>query len=353
VAHDFNNILTTIVGAAHLATLDAEPDSDLAKEIEQIDIAARRAQSLVQELLTFARREPGKSQPVDLSDIVDEVTNLLKASVPPTVTLEVEAAPGNLTVLGDPTHLHQVVMNLCRNAAEAMSGTPGTIRVGLAHHDTLEDCEPCGDGWVRLSVMDDGPGMSADTKAHLFEPFFTTKPLGKGSGLGLSVVFGLVEEMSGRIRVDSTPGQGSCFRVDIPATTEAAREQVAKTEPIPGGHDYIMVIDDEAEIAGTFRRVLMRLGYRVEAFTSPLVALERFRVKPDRYDLVISDIVMPDMSGEELITRFLDLRPDLPVIYCSAYSPATHKSIEGGPMILRKPVDPAQLARGIRNLLDA
>ena len=353
VAHDFNNILTTIVGAAHLAALDAEPDSDLENEIEQIDIAARRAQSLVQELLTFARREPGKSQPVVLSQIVDEVTNLLRAAAPPTVTLDVAAPVGNVTVLGDPTHLHQVVMNLCRNAAEAMGGEAGTIRVELAHHVGLGDCETRADGWVRLSVLDDGPGMSAETKAHLFEPFFTTKPLGKGSGLGLSVVFGLVDEMHGRIGVESTPGEGSCFIVDVPATNLTSDAAAITDKPIPGGHEYIMVIDDEAEIAGTFRRVLLRLGYQVEAFTSPLVALERFRAKPDRYDLVISDIVMPDMSGEELVARFHEIRPALPVIFCSAYSPESRKDDGTGPKLMRKPVDPARLARGMREMLDA
>ena len=353
VAHDFNNILTTIVGAAHLAALDAEPESDLENEIEQIDIAARRAQSLVQELLTFARREPGTSQPVVLSQIVDEVTNLLRASMPPTVTLDVADPLGNVTVMGDPTHLHQVVMNLSRNAAEAMGGDAGTIRVELAHHDMLDECETRADGWVRLSVIDDGPGMSPETKSHLFEPFFTTKPLGKGSGLGLSVVFGLVDEMHGRIRVESTPGNGSCFVVDVPATSLTGDAAAIADKPILGGHEYIMVIDDEAEIAGTFRRVLLRLGYRVDAFTSPLVALERFRAKPDRYDLIISDIVMPNMSGEEMIARFHEIRPALPVIFCSAYSPSSHKDDDTGPILMRKPVDPARLARGMRELLDA
>ena len=353
VAHDFNNILTTIVGAAHLAAMDAEPGSDLENEIGQIDIAARRAQSLVQELLTFARREPGSRQPVILSQIVDEVTNLLRASVPPTITLEMAEPSGNVTVLGDPTHLHQVVMNLCRNAAEAMGGDVGKIRLELTHHSALEGCETRADGWVRLSVIDDGPGMSPHTKAHLFEPFFTTKPLGKGSGLGLSVVFGLVDEMNGRTLVTTAPGEGSCFMVDLPATRLTAEAAQAAARPAPGGQEYIMVIDDEAEIAGTFRRVLLRLGYRVEAFTSPLAALERFRAKPERYDLVISDIVMPDMSGQELVEHFLEIRPALPVIFCSAYSPEVGKSDDKGPKIIRKPVNPTQLARGIRELLDA
>ena len=356
VAHDFNNILTTIVGAAHLAAMDADPGSDLENEIEQIDIAARRAQSLVQELLTFARREPGSSQPVILSKIVDEVANLLRASVPPTITLQIAPPSGNVTVLGDPTHLHQVVMNLCRNAAEAMGGDVGTIRLELTHHSAPEGCETRADGWVRLSVIDDGPGMSPHTKAHLFEPFFTTKPLGKGSGLGLSVVFGLVDEMNGRTMVKTALGEGSCFMVDLPATrltAEAAEAAASADRPAPGGQEYIMVIDDQAEIAGTFRRVLLRLGYRVEAFTSPLAALERFRAKPERYDLVISDIVMPDMSGEQLIEQFLDIRPTLPVIFCSAYSPESGKPGGAGPKIIRKPVNPAQLARGIRELLDA
>lgn len=353
VAHDFNNILTTIVGACHLAALDAPEGSDLAHEIGQIDIAARRAQSLVRELLTFARREPGAPQPVVLHAIVEEVVSLLRASIPPSITLIAPEPEERIAVLGDPTHLHQIVMNLCRNAAEALGGQSGEIRVTLTRSEPPEGVDPAPLGWVRMEVADNGPGMSPETLAHLFEPFFTTKPLGKGSGLGLAVVFGLIEEIGGRVAVDSAPGQGARFSIWVPATDAAAAEETRRADPLPRGTERVMLIDDEAEVAGTFRRQLQRLGYRVEAFTAPLAALERFRAGPLGFDLVISDMVMPQMSGEELVAQIRGLRPDMAVIFCSGYKPERIEVPGETPEILDKPVDPALLARQVRAALDA
>lgn len=352
VAHDFNNILTTIVGSSHLAALDAPEESDLAHEIEQISIAARRAQALVRELLTFARREPGRPQPVAVYDIVSEVVVLLRASVPPYIAIDAIEPERQFTVMGDPTHMHQIIMNLCRNAAEALGGTPGRIRVNIEQSDAPDGADSSGTNWIRIDVDDDGPGMSQETMAHLFEPFFTTKPLGKGSGLGLAVVFGLVEEMAGQIAVDSAPEEGTRFSIWFPET--AAKAEVSSTAPdvATGGNERIMLIDDESEVAGVLRRQLRRLGYRVDAFTAPLVALERFRANPGRYDLAISDMVMPDISGEDLIRRFRDLRDDLPVIFCSGYSPEKISVPGTLPRMLKKPVDPADLARHVRAALD-
>jgi len=353
VAHDFNNILTTIVGSCHLAALDAPDGSDLAGEIEQIGIAARRAQALVRELLTFARREPGEPRPVALHDVVSEVSNLLRASLPPGIRIACVPPATPCTVMGDPTHLNQIVMNLCRNAAEAMGGAPGEIVVTLGRCDAPDGAAPRAEGWVRLDVTDDGPGMSEETRRRLFEPFFTTKPIGKGSGLGLAVVFGLVEELGGSIQVDSALGEGARFSVFVPATARDAAHEAAPTAPLPRGNERIILIDDAAEVAGTFRRQLLRLGYRVDAFTSPLVALERFRGAPDGYDLAISDMVMPDLTGEELVGRFRELRPDLPVIFCSGYGPEAIALAGPRPDLLDKPVDPAVLARHVRAALDA
>lgn len=346
VAHDFNNILTTIVGSAHLAGLDAREGSDLAGEIAQIDIAARRAQSLIKELLTFARREPSEKRAIDLGVIIEEVLGLLKASVPPTVAMRAEMPEGPVFVTGDATHLHQIIMNLCRNAAEAMAGHRGEI-VLIA---TPVGSAP--EGTVRLIVRDDGPGMSPETLKHLFEPFFTTKPLGTSSGLGLSVVYGLVDEMGGQISVQSDLGQGSAFTIDLPAAEAVAALRAEKPAALPTGHERIFLVDDEAEVLGTFRRLLLRLGYRVEAFTSPVIALDRFRADPDRFDFVISDMVMPDMSGEELVAQLRDLRPDIPVVFCSAYKPRIINVPGPAPTMLDKPVQPTRLAQEIRALLD-
>ncbi|WP_227268498.1 PAS domain S-box protein [Roseobacter weihaiensis] len=355
IAHDFNNILTTIVGAAHLAAMDAPAGSDIEVEVDQIDIAARRGQSLVQGLLTFARRTPGSLQPTSLTAVIEEVSRLLQASMPPTITLKRDGIGDDLTVLGDDTYLHQIVMNLCRNAVEAIGAEPGQIAIDAR---VLDDHVPAGlepreGGWIVFCVSDNGPGMSAETKQHLFDPFYTTKPLGKGSGLGLAVVCGLIEEMGGRISVDSTPQQGATFTVYLPrAEAGLAKTETAAAE-MPRGHERIVLVDDEPDIAVTFRRLLLRLGYRVEAFTSPLVALEHFQSAPDRPDLLISDMVMPDMSGEALVNELRAIRSDLPVIFCTGYNPGGLKIDGPEPEVMHKPIDPARLAQRIRFLLDA
>lgn len=352
VAHDFNNILTTIVGASHLAALDAPEGSDLAQEIDQIEIAARRAQSLVRELLTFARREPGKRQPVLLDEIVSEVLMLLRASIPPLVELRYTANAAPLTVLGDPTHLHQIIMNLCRNAAEAMTGATGIVEVTVTDDAPPEDMARDRVAWVRLQVRDNGPGMQPQTLKHLFDPFFTTKPLGKGSGLGLAVVFGLVEEMEGVITVDSAPGAGARFDIYLPRANEIAVAQADAERTLPRGSERVLLVDDEAEVAGTLRRLLLRLGYRVDAFTAPRQALSAFTAAPDAYDLVISDMVMPDMSGLELAAAIRASRPGLPVIFCSGYPPRLIDLPGEVPNILGKPVDPVLFARQVRTAID-
>lgn len=351
IAHDFNNILTTIIGSAHLAGLDADEGSDLAGEIEQIDIAARRAQNLVRELLTFARREPGQLKAVDLSEIAREVTRLMRASMPPTIKLScARSAP--VVVLGDPTHLHQIVMNLCRNALEAIGADDGLITVSFATVDTPVGLPQRDGGWVQLQVQDNGSGMSEQTRSHLFEPFFTTKPLGKGSGLGLAVVYGLVQDMGGQISVDSQRGDGSCFSILLPGSSEQALSEAKARGDLPRGSETIMLVDDDIEISGTFRRVLLRLGYRVEAFSSPVVALERFKQKPERFDIILSDLMMPELSGEALATSIRGLRPDIPILFCSSYK-LDEISVPGVlPQVLDKPVDPAHLAHFLRQLLD-
>ena len=206
---------------------------------------------------------------------------------------------------------------------------------------------------MRLDVADDGPGMSAETKAQLFDPFYTTKPLGKGSGLGLAVVLGLVEEMHGSIDVTSTPGSGACFTVALPGADRSAAQPHKEDAGLPQGRERIVLVDDQDEIAATLRRILLRLGYQVEAFTSPIVALEHIRSAPERPDLLISDIVMAQMSGDEFANAVRQMRPNLPVLICTGYNPSGLR-IEGpAPVIMNKPVDPAQFATRIRALLDA
>lgn len=352
IAHDFNNILTTIIGSAHLAALDAAQDSDLAGEVEQIDIAARRAQSLVRQLLVFAQRQPGIAEPTDLRAVISEVMRLMRAAIPPVVSLK-STDTGSVPVLADPTHLHQILMNLVGNASEAIGARTGAISVCAKTLATEpEGLPPRPGGWVELVVADDGPGMSAETKSHLFDAFFTTKPIGKGTGLGLAVVHGLVEEIGGRISVESAPGAGACFSVMLPGADAISVEDAASARAVPRGNERILIVDDEIEIAATYRRYLIRLGYQVEAYTAPLVALERFRANPAHYDLLISDILMPDMDGGELARAMRGLREDLPVIFCTGYNLSTIALPDPPPVVMNKPVAPDDLARHMRVMLD-
>ncbi|MDP3960412.1 MAG: PAS domain S-box protein [Pseudorhodobacter sp.] len=353
IAHDFNNILTSILGSAHLAALDAPRGSEIAGEIEQIDIAARRARTLVRQLLGFARREPGKPVSTDLCAVITEVERLIRAAIPTTIRIKSVQGCAPVFVLADPTHLHQILMNLCTNAAEAIGGEDGTISIGSQRlEDAPPGLQPRPEGWVELIVKDTGIGMSDETRANIFDAFYTSKPLGKGTGLGLSVVQGLVQDMGGGIFVESAPGQGARFRIILPGAMVGRVPEMPAASMPQRGNETILIVDDQPEVAATLRRGLMRLGYQVEAFTSPLIALERFERNPDRHRLLISDVVMPDMNGVEMARRMRVLRPDLPVILCTGFNP-NGVTLEGGPtQVVAKPIDPNELGRQVRSLLD-
>lgn len=353
IAHDFNSVLTSILGSAHLAALDAAEGSDLAREIEQIEIAARRAQMLVQQLLGFARRQAGNPVPTDMCDAVRQALRLVRAATPPTTAFVFEEAAQHAWVAADPTHLHQIVMNLCVNAAEAVGGKPGAVRVSV---ETVNKA-PAGavvqaPQWIRLRVWDNGPGMTEDVRRRVFDAFFTTKPLGKGTGLGLAVVQGLVSDMNGFIDVTSTPGRGACFTITLPGTVAPEINRSAGLSAPPYGTERLLIVDDEQEIAGTLRRSLVRLGYRVEAFTSPAAAIQSFERSPDRFDAVISDVVMPEMNGMDFVSQLRRIRQALPVLFLTGFSPGNTEIVGPPPAVVQKPVDPLTLARRLRQHLD-
>ncbi|MBV2358425.1 PAS domain S-box protein [Thalassococcus sp. CAU 1522] len=348
IAHDFNSVLTSILGSAHLAALDAPQGSDLAREVEQIEIAARRAQLLVQQLLGFARRKAGNPVPTDMREVVRQVMRLARASTAPTTRFVVSDAEEPVWVAADPTHLHQIVMNLCGNAAEAIGGKGGTVRVWI---DTDHNPDDAGAGMC-LTVRDDGPGMTEDVRRRVFDAFFTTKPMGKGTGLGLAVVHGLVSDIGGTIEVDSQPGQGAEFRVRLPLCHPPDQKADGTAEAMPYGTERLLVVDDEPEIAATLRRSLTRYGYRVEAFSSAPVALQSFESAPDRFDAAITDVVMPDMNGAELAARLRVVRPSLPILFLTGFAPHLDRIDGPEPMVVSKPVDPLELARILRQHLD-
>ncbi len=349
IAHDFNSVLTSILGSAHLAALDAEAGSDLAGEIEQIEIGARRAQMLVQQLLGFARRKPGNPVPTDLREAVRQALRLVRAATAPTIRFVFDEEGDPVWVEADPTHLHQIVTNLCGNAAEAIGAGPGCVEIRLSTQSG-----PAADGdaldvdHALLEIRDDGPGMPPDVRRRVFDAFFTTKPLGKGTGLGLSVVHGLLTDMGGTIEVESAPGDGACFTVQL--RTCAAPETVgsAAAAEIPYGTERLLIVDDEPEIAATLRRSLTRLGYHVEAFSSATTALRSFGADPDRFDAVVTDVVMPELNGTEFAKRLREVRPSLPILFLTGFAPQLPPLDGPPPMVVAKPVDPVALAHRLR-----
>lgn len=348
VAHDFNNVLTTIIGNVHLALMDAPADGELREELEQIEIAAKRARNLVGQVLAFARRQPSEPMTLRAGDAVREVCRLMRASIQPNIRLECSIEDDELSVKADPTRLHQVIMNLCSNAAEAIEPADGCITLSVTSRDGSEETDPL----VCLSVEDDGSGMPKTVLDSVFDPFFTTKPPGKGTGLGLSVVANLVAEMGGQIVADSTEGVGTRFEILLPQS-ETAPSQAAGRDSLDRGSGRILLVDDEPDVVSTCRKILESLGYDVEAHIDPTAAVARFEADPEAYDLVMTDFVMPDLNGEQVTRAVRTQRADCPVIVCTGYQPGTLDPEEFMPFrLIEKPVEPAVLARTVRLLME-
>ena len=360
IAHDFNNILMVILGNVQLALLEAG-EAENEEELKHIEIAARRAQSLVKQLLTFARRQPTSPRKLNLVEQVSEVFALLKASTVPTIDLTLETGAGNGTeecaVLADPTQLHQILMNLSRNAAEAIGSAPGAISIRLSNLALEDDpglptIPDYALSIARIDVVDNGPGVPTHLIDKVFDPFFSTKPIGKGTGLGLSVVRSLVEDMGGLITLKSKRSEGTTVSLFLPSIQGASDMKAESSVPV-GGREQILVVDDEEEIVLLLRRLLTRLGYRVVAYSSSQNAFDEFASNPEIYDLLLTDLVMPQMDGQKLIENVRAIRPDLPVILATAYveNDKVLDSISNF-SVLQKPVELSALANTLRARLD-
>jgi len=351
IAHDFNNILTPIFGYTEFALEHLDAPDKLREDLEEISRAARRARSLVGQILTISRKTEEQRRPVEAALIVKEALKLIRAMLPATIAVEQDVSARGL-VLADPTHIHQVVMNLCTNAFHAMRGREGVLRVGL---------RDIGDGegeFLELTVADNGCGMDKDVVSHIFDPYFTTKPPGEGTGLGLAVVRGIVDGHGGRILVDSAPGRGTVFTVLFPrhAAGETAGERGDDGGRCVPGRERVMVVDDEEAIVRMVRDVLATYGYRVTVFTDPAAALDAFEACPGDFDLVLTDMTMPSMTGDRLAARLLAIRPDLPVIIATGYSETMDRAgaeAVGAAAFLDKPLEMRRVMRTIRDLLDA
>ena len=360
IAHDFNNILSAIVGYTDLSLYAGSLPANIRNNLEQIKKASKRARDLVQQILSFSRTEEFSEQPVDIGLIVKEALKLLRAIIPTTVEIVHHVATGLGMVKTDPTRIHQVMMNLCSNATQAMEGKSGTIRVTLDRlgrdEYPVDLVEIAADVCLRLSVADNGMGMSSDVMPRIFDPYFTTKQKGEGTGLGRAVVHGIVMQSGGTIRVESEPGNGSTFHLFFPVMEDVVSHgRTRATEAMPTGSEHILFVDDEENLAEVAREMLVRLGYQVDVRTSSVEALQTLRQCPGRYHLLITDQTMPALSGIDLARQALALQPDLPVILYTGYSTAVdgpEARRAGIKAFLMKPLSMNTLAAVVREVLD-
>jgi PAS domain S-box-containing protein len=326
IAHDFNNILGAVLGYAEMARDDCATGSLVAQDLDQVIKAGLRAKDLVKQILAFSRQAESEAIPLQPAVIIRETLKMLRSSLPSTISIEQNLAGDTGLILADPTQIHQIIMNLCTNAFHAMEESGGTLSLTLERH-TLDRSDLAGHpqaragDFIHLAIGDTGKGINPEIRNKIFDPFFTTKEVGKGTGMGLSIVDGIVKSYGGFVSCDSRVGEGSVFHISLPALTDAAalpEEQVV--EIIPVGSEHILFIDDEEMLSEMGQNMLQRLGYRVTVRRSSLEALTAFQNQPEAYDLVITDQTMPGMTGIDLARRMLQIRPEMPIILCTGYS---------------------------------
>jgi two-component system cell cycle sensor histidine kinase/response regulator CckA len=359
IAHDFNNILAAIIGYTEM-TIGRLKQTELHRYLEQVLKASDRAKNLVTQIMTFSRRADKEIKPLDITSLLNEALKLLRATLPSTIEIRIEIDMEVGNVLADPTQLHQVIMNLCTNAAFAMRERGGILEIGLHNEDITPemvslypDLNP--GPYVKLTMSDTGTGIAPDIIDRIFDTLFTTKNRGEGTGLGLSVVYGIVRECGGTVTVHSTPGAGSTFSVYLPAVEHEEKLTAEPSDTIPRGSERILFVDDENILAEIGREMLEGIGYEVIAATSSIGALEIFRSQPDRFDLVVTDMTMPGMTGVDLSKELLKIRRDIPIMLCTGFSELITEDEAkrlGIREFLMKPFSLKDIARVVRKVLD-
>jgi len=362
IAHDFNNILWIITGNLELVKTEIDENNDRAHyHIQRVEEASRRAKDLVTQILNFSRQSSQEKRPLKISTIVKESLKLLRSSLPTTIEIKQNIAEEDMTIMADLTQVSQVLVNLCTNAAHAMRETGGTLDISLSQisldeDETVRHQNLAPGQYALLSVMDTGQGIAEDVVERIFDPFFTTKQVDEGTGMGLSVVHGIVKNHGGAITVFSKPGKAAVFHVLLPLITPDTKQAERNySQVIPTGNERILLVDDDEILLETQERILLRLGYAVVACQSSVSALEEFRKQPHKFDLVITDQTMPQMTGLALARECLTVRPDMPIILCTGYSESVSEEMAraaGISAFLMKPVVLAKLARTVRDVLD-
>jgi PAS domain S-box-containing protein len=359
IAHDFNNILSAIIGYTELTIDYLENGSLPYNNLQEVLEAGERAKGLINQILTFSRQSEQDLKPLQLKLIVKEALKLIRATLPSTIEIHQDLT-SDAAILGDQIKIHQVLMNLCTNAGHAMPGKGGMLSVCLSEVELDSsfrikhfDIKP--GPYLKLSISDTGHGMSASLMERIFDPFFTTKEKGKGTGMGLSVVHGIVKSHNGTIHVYSEPGEGSTFNVYLPIIEKQLEQKIRAEKPIPTGTEHILFVDDEESLINMGKQLLVSLGYDVTTRISSIEALELFKTRPDTFDLVITDLTMPNMTGDELAKQLMAIRSDIPVILCTGFSTRiTEEKAKsmGIRAFILKPLIRKDIAETIRKVLD-
>jgi two-component system, cell cycle sensor histidine kinase and response regulator CckA len=360
IAHDFNNILTSIMGFTELSLQDLQHETELHDNLIEVLAAGKRAKSLVKQILTFSRKDEQEKYNIQINSILTENMKMLRSTIPSNITINKQISSESITIKANASQMNQVIINLITNAVQAIEDN-GMIDIGLEliqldkrNMDQYPDMMP--GSYAKIYVSDTGCGISKENLNVIFDPYFTTKTPDKGTGLGLAVVHGIVKIHDGHITVYSEPGNGTTFHVYLPTATQFFKKPAIQTETdIPRGGERILFVDDEPSITKLQKRFLERLGYAVTAKTSSLDALETFRRTPDLFQLVITDMTMPEMTGDKLSKSVKEIKLDIPVILCTGFSEKINRKtaldfpVDG---FLMKPIDIKKMAETIRNVLD-
>jgi PAS domain S-box-containing protein len=362
IAHDFNNILSAIMGYSEIAKLSLPAYSPALKDIDEVLKASNRAADLVKQILTFSRKPNHHRGPIAPHLVVEEALQMMRSSMPATVKIQQNIDKKCGVITADPTNLHQIIVNLCTNALHALEDEKGVIDVSLKLKNIKAgklrgepDISP--GKFIVLKISDTGHGMDQATIERIFDPYFTTKKVGKGTGLGLAVIHGIVKEYNGFIRVQSEVGKGTSFYVHIPAIKQETStiDDTQEVTSLPTGNERLLIVDDESAIVNLKKVVLEQLGYKVTATTESLDALKTIRADPSQFDLIITDQTMPELTGTELTREVLQIKPDMPVILCTGHSTVISEEsalAAGIKKYLQKPVNRATLSQSIRQVLD-
>ncbi|RJP83078.1 MAG: response regulator [Desulfobacteraceae bacterium] len=362
IAHDFNNILGIILGNAELAIFDLDLSDALHPHMFEIKKASLRGKDVVMQLLNFTRQTPHQKQTIQAQSIIQESLELLMVTLPSSIRIQSDLVRTKSYILADPIQIHQVVINLGTNAAQAMNDHGGVLSVTL-QEKRFDIGSAAGDAgmppgnYVVLTISDTGYGISPDIIDRIFDPYFTTKAVGKGTGMGLSVVHGIVQNIGGKIFVESEVGRGTTFTIYLPVAVEVSPEP-----PKPSfsknsyyGNERILLVDDEEQIVRLGKQLLTKMGYRVTTMTNPLAVIEEFQLNSQKYNLVITDMTMPDITGDRLAAKLMEINRDVPIILCTGFNEKISQEIAasiGIRAFMMKPIEKEELAKTIRNVLD-